>query len=564
MPDQTALVCGDERLTYRELDARANGLAHELIARGAGPEGVVALELERGTGLVVALLAVQKAGAASLALDPSAPAERTRRLVDRRGPSSVLTAQDAAPPPSTHDPADPTADPRHPAYVVFTSGSTGEPKGVSVPGSNLVSLAHHHERVFFGPAARGAGDRPLRVGHAWPFSFDASWQPMLALLSGHELHVFDDDERRDPELLAALIARSGIDVIELSPAHYAQVAEAAGRPLGLRALGVGGDAVPAPLWTALREDPATDAFNFYGPTETTVDALVARVADSERQAIGRPVDNVTAHVLDSGLLPVPAGVAGELYLGGTQVARGYIGRPAATAERFVADPFGPTGARLYRTGDVVRRRADGALEFVGRADDQLKIRGFRVEPGEVEAALTAHPQVRAAAVVGHPDARGAVRLVAYAVTALDGAAVRAHAAAVLPAHMVPAAVVVLDVLPQTPHGKLDRRALPAPDFAALSHADAAAHAAGGAARRAVRRGAGPAAGRRRGQLLRPRRRQPARHAPLSPGTSPRTGADPGRGAARADRGPAQRSDGGGSGCDLSSTGRDVSSATAAA
>ncbi len=463
-------MCGDERLTYRELDARANGLAHELIARGAGPEGVVALELPRGTELVVALLAVQKAGAASLALDPSAPAERTRRLVDQAQPVVVLTAQDAAPPPSTHDPADATADARHPAYVVFTSGSTGEPKGVSVPGSNLVSLARHHERVFFGPAARRVGARPLRVGHAWPFSFDASWQPMLALLAGHELHVFDDDERRDPELLAALIAERGIDVIELSPAHYVQVAEAAGKPLGLRALGVGGDAVPAALWTALREDPATDAFNFYGPTETTVDALVARVADSERQAIGRPVDNVTAHVLDSGLLPVPVGVAGELYLGGTQVARGYIGRPAATAERFVADPFGPPGARLYRTGDVVRRRPDGALEFVGRADHQLKIRGFRVEPGEVEAALTAHPQVSAAAVVGHPDARGALRLVAYAVTALDGAAVRTHVAAVLPAHMVPAAVVVLGELPQTAHGKLDRRALPAPDFAALSHA----------------------------------------------------------------------------------------------
>lgn len=360
--------------------------------------------------------------------------------------------------------------------------STGRPKGVVVAHASVVSLAHNHARILFGLARRRTGARALRVGHAWPFSFDASWQPLLALLCGHELHLAGDDTRRDPQLLATLIAGPQIDVIELSPGMLRQIlatARDAGTPLPLRVLGTGGDAVDATLWRELRELDGTVGMNFYGPTESTVDAIVARADDSERPTIGWPVDNTTAYVLDAGLSPVAVGVAGELYLGGTQLARGYLGDPAATAERFVPDPFGLAGARMYRTGDLARRRDDGALEFVGRADDQLKIRGFRIEPAEVESVLLSHPSVRAAVVVGRRHG-GDLRLVASVVGAgadadaggggggADAATLRRHAAQRLPDYMVPAAITVLDALPLTARGKLDRRALPNPDFAALA------------------------------------------------------------------------------------------------
>ncbi|HMG42404.1 MAG TPA: amino acid adenylation domain-containing protein, partial [Acidimicrobiales bacterium] len=495
VPDATALVCEGTRSTYAELDARTNRLARRLLGldAGIGPEAIVALLLPRSEAVVEALLAVQKAGAAYLPLDPDLPAPRLREILADARPAAVVTCRgvevpDDLPVVLLDDPAiddlgaHPVGDderttplgPDHPAYVVYTSGSTGRPKGVVVPHRNIAALLASHRRHLFAPTEARLG-RALRIGHAWPFSFDASWQPLLGLLDGHAIHVATDDVRHDPQRLTGLLVDDAIDFVEVTPSHLGQLVAAGlgtrGR-LPLALLGVGGEAVPPPLWSELQNLRGTEAYNFYGPTECTVDTVVGRVRDTERPVIGRPVDGTVAYVLDGGLAPVLPDVTGELYLAGPQLARGYLGRPGLSAERFVADPFGPPGARMYRTGDAVRRDHDGTIEFVGRADDQVKIRGYRIEPGEVEAALATHPAVGQVTVTARGDAPGVSRLVAYVVpapgTTVDPAAVRAHAADLLPGHMVPAAVVTLRALPLTPNGKLDRDALPAPDFGALS------------------------------------------------------------------------------------------------
>ncbi|HEY8544016.1 MAG TPA: amino acid adenylation domain-containing protein, partial [Acidimicrobiales bacterium] len=468
------------------------------LGAGVGPEATVALLLPRSARIVEALLAVQKAGAAYLPVDPDLPADRLRQLLADARPVAVVAEGDVdlaalgvdvpvvrLDDPATAaavaaQPAAPVTDrerpapllPDHPAYVIFTSGSTGRPKGVVVPHRNIVALLVNHRRHLFAPTEARLG-RKLRIGHAWPFSFDASWQPLLGLLDGHALHIATDEVRRDPERLTALLVGDGIDFVEVTPSHLGQlVAAGLGREgrLPLALLGVGGEAVPPPLWAELQRLEGTEAHNFYGPTECTVDTVVGRVRDTDRPVIGRPVDGTVAYVLDRGLAPVLPGVTGELYLAGPQLARGYLHRPDLTAERFVADPFGPPGSRMYRTGDAVRLRPDGSLDFVGRTDDRVKVRGYRIEPGEVEAALATHPAVGQVTVAAVTD--GATRLVAYVVPAaghaVDARALRAHAAERLPDHMVPAAVVGLPALPLTPNGKLDRAALPAPDFSALS------------------------------------------------------------------------------------------------
>ncbi|SKA38482.1 amino acid adenylation domain-containing protein [Marinactinospora thermotolerans DSM 45154] len=496
-PDATALVCGATRLTFARLNARANRLAHELIALGAGPERVVALLLPREADTVATLLAVLKTGAAYLPIDPLYPDERVTHMLTDAAPVLLVTSPGLAdrpaataagvprlvltPDTAAHRPAtDPTdADraaplrPDHAAYVIYTSGSTGRPKGVVVTHRSVVNLFHSHRETLHRPTARRAGGRALRVGHSWSFAFDASWQPQLWLLDGHALHVVSEEEMRDPDLLVAHIRSARIDFIEVTPSHALQLVRAglfddgAHHPL---TLGVGGEAVPPALWQRLRELPATRGVNLYGPTETTVDALAAFTTDHERPVVGRPTANTTAHVLDAGLRPVPPGVVGELYLGGAGLARGYLGRPDTTAERFVADPYGPPGSRLYRTGDLVRRTPDGAIDYVGRADDQVKVRGFRIELGEIAAALGAHPDVGQVAVDTWEAAPGDRRVAAYVVPAGDGgvdpALLRAHLARTLPPSMIPAAFVTLDALPLTAHGKIDRAALPAPDTAA--------------------------------------------------------------------------------------------------
>ncbi|WP_215452284.1 non-ribosomal peptide synthase/polyketide synthase [Streptomyces sp. ATCC 21386] len=497
--DLPAAASDGVELTFAELNADANRLARLLVESGAGPERFVALALPRTAHFLTAVLAVHKAGAAYLPLDPDAPAERTADVLADAGPVLTVTtrASGAGLPPGTaalrlddpgtrerlaaQDPADLTdADrrapltPRHPAYVIYTSGSTGRPKGVVITHETLGNLFHSHRRTLYEPAIEAAGRRHLRVGHAWSFFFDASWQPQLWLLDGHCVHVLSEEVRRDPELVTEAVLRHRFDFLEVTPSFLAQMADSGllrGGDCPLTVVGVGGEAVPVALWKRLSELPGTEAFNLYGPTESTVDALVGRVRDSERPLVGRPVAGTRAYVLDDRLRPVPPGVPGELYLAGGGLARGYLGSPGLTAERFVADPFGPAGSRLYRTGDLARWTGDGRIDYLGRADDQVKIRGFRIEPAEIEAALTAHPEVAQALVTVHQD--GSRKLLVAHVVAAPGrepesAALRAHVAGRLPDHMVPAAVVVLERFPQLANGKLDRSALPAPDFSALS------------------------------------------------------------------------------------------------
>ncbi|MFJ8622667.1 amino acid adenylation domain-containing protein [Kitasatospora sp. NPDC093550] len=482
-PAAVALVCGDLALTYAELNARANGLAHRLIAAGIGPEQVVALALPRSAETVVAILAVLKAGGAYLPLDAEYPADRTADTLAQAAPALVLTDDrwplpevldglptlDVAEPdgagPRT-DPA-PRATASDAAYLIFTSGSTGRPKGVVVQhGSIAALLAAHRTGVLAGTARQ-------RVALTASLCFDASWDGLLWLVAGHELHLIGGDVRRDARALVGHVREHGIGVLEVTPSYAEQLIEEGllEEPAPALVL-LGGEAVGQALWTRLREAPGTTAHNLYGPTECTVDALTHPLDATERPVLGRTVAGTRGHVLDEYLQPVPPGVPGELYLAGAGLARGYLDRPGLTAERFVACPFGEPGERMYRTGDLVRRTRDGELEYLGRTDHQVKIRGFRVELGEIERALTAHPRVLQAAVL--PDGDG-LRLVAYLVTdgPLDPAEARATAARTLPGYMLPAAIVPLDALPLTANGKLDRSALPAPDFAALSAGRAA-------------------------------------------------------------------------------------------
>ncbi|MGW4642220.1 amino acid adenylation domain-containing protein [Sphaerisporangium sp. NPDC004334] len=456
-PGAPAVAFGADRLTYGELNAAANRLAHLLIARGAGPEDVVALKLPPSTGLVVAVLAVLKAGAAYLPVDPAYPAERIAAMLDDAAPALVLSGPlpDAAAFPG-HDPRD--ADraapllPSSPAYVISTSGSTGRPKGVVVTHRGFAALRENQARAY--PA--GPGDRVLQ--YVSP-SFDVSVAELCcALLTGACLT--GPGGGLTGEELAALMRREGVTHAFIPPA----VLEGLPRDIpSLRTLVTGGETLSAGArdsWSRGRR-----LINEYGPSEVTVAATVsAPLAGPAHPPIGRPVPGAAVHVLDAGLRMVAPGVVGELYVSGVGLARGYLRRPGLTAERFVADPF--RGGRMYRTGDAVRWRADGQLEFVGRVDDQVKVRGFRVEPGEIEAVLTRHPAVERAAVVVREDRPGDRRIVAYVVAGQLPAGLRDHVAEALPAHMVPAAFVRMDALPLSPNRKIDRRALPAPVYEA--------------------------------------------------------------------------------------------------
>ncbi|GAB2776620.1 non-ribosomal peptide synthetase [Streptomyces chlorus] len=467
-PHATALVAGDVHLDYATLDARADRLARHLVARGAGPERLVALGLPRTADMIVAILAVWKAGAGYLPLDPALPEDRVRFLLDDARPALVL---DEAALREVPDTAPDRLAPPHPdttAYVLHTSGSTGRPKGVIVTHRSLANLLAGHREGFVAEAGGG----PLRVALTASFSFDTSLEGVLLMADGHPLHLVDETTRLDAAALVEYVVEHRIDFLDLTPTHLRQLL-----PAGLltdprhhpRVLMLGGEAVGPGLWRELAQRRDVAAYNFYGPTECTVDALACRIGGDGRPTVGRPLANVRAYVLDDRLRPVPPGVGGELYLAGVQLARGYADRPGLTAARFLPDPFGPTGTRMYRTGDLARWTADGRLDHLGRADDQVKVRGHRIEPGEVEAALTDRPEVAAAAVVAVTDPRGHTRLAAYLVPAghdarLTAADVRAACRRVLPDHMVPSTFTVLDALPMTVSGKVDRRALPAPDL----------------------------------------------------------------------------------------------------
>lgn len=352
---------------------------------------------------------------------------------------------------------------RHPAYVIHTSGSTGKPKGVVITRESLGNLFAFHRAEI---SART--DHRMRVSLAYSLSFDASWNPLCWMLAGHELHLLEDDVRRDAREFVRYVDDNRIDVVEVTPSYAEQLLEFGLLECGVSVLIVGGESVGAELWQRVRDSEHVIGYDFYGPTECTVDATTCRMSDTVHPSIGRPLRNTRAYVLDGALLPAPTGATGLLYLAGTPVARGYLGEPALTALRFVADPYGPPGERMYCTGDLARWTRDGRLEFLGRADEQVKVRGFRIEPDEIAAVLTEHPGVGRAAVVARAD-----RLVAYVVPANDDAhgdtrvdvdELRRHVASRLPDYLVPSGIVPLAELPLTANGKLDRRNLPAPRF----------------------------------------------------------------------------------------------------
>ncbi|MCV7444114.1 amino acid adenylation domain-containing protein [Mycobacterium paraense] len=471
-PDSVAVSWAAGKLTYAELDALADRLAAALTREGGGGETPVAIMMRRGPGYVAAMLGILKAGGTIVPLDPAMPDDRVADILRQTSAPVVIDEKRFAvatenPAPAGYRAA--TVPPDHAAYAVFTSGTTGAPKGVVGTHRALSAYADDHIERVLRPAAARLG-RPLRVAHAWSFTFDAAWQPLAALLDGHAVHIIDGESQRDAEALVAAIDRFGLDMIDTTPSMFAQL-HAAGllRRVPLAVLALGGEALGGAAWHAIQREcarTAMTAFNCYGPTETTVEAVVAAIDEHARPTIGRPTRTTRAYVLDSWLRPVPDGAAGELYLAGDQLTRGYLGRAAETAARFVADPHG-RGGRMYRTGDVVRRMPDGGLEFLGRSDDQLKIRGFRVEPGEIVAALTAHDGVRAAHVTARNHANGP-RLTAYVAGGPPppaAADLRSMLLKRLPRYLVPHHIVVLDELPLTPHGKIDENALAATGLA---------------------------------------------------------------------------------------------------
>jgi mycobactin peptide synthetase MbtF len=466
-PDHVAISWAGGTLSYRELDARADGLAASLTDRGVTPETPVGIRLVRGPEYIVAMLAVLKAGGMCVPMEPGLPPERVDSILRQTGASIVVDEELLAS--GTHGSAEfrpVEVPPEQAAYVVFTSGTTGEPKGVIGTHAALSAYADDHLDAVLRPAAARLG-RPLRIAHAWSFAFDAAWQPLVALLDGHGVHVVDELIQTDAEELVAAIAEHGVDMIDTTPSMFAQLA-ACGllTTVPLAVLALGGEALGSSAWSRIRGECARTglrAYNCYGPTETTVEAVVADVTEYDEPSIGRPTRHTRGYVLDSALHPVPAGAVGELYLSGMQLARGYLGRAGETSHRFVADPF-TTGERMYRTGDLVRRGPANALQYVGRADAQVKIRGYRVEPGEIAAALESHPAVQHAGVLVRKR-HAAARLTAYVVIS-DAAAhpptpaeLRGMIGSRLPRYMIPQHILTVDEIPLTANGKLDEAAL---------------------------------------------------------------------------------------------------------
>jgi len=482
-PDRVAVADGVRTYTYREAEVLSGRLARHLASRGAKRGDIVALAVPQAADMVAGLLGVTRAGAAVVVLDLDHPADRLSGiLADTRAqwlvtsgawrarvpPREGLAVIDLEALPETPGEAPDAPEATDAACVVYTSGSTGQPRGVVLEHRQLVAATQARAEVYGEPGV---------VMSLAPFTFDASLAGLLwSLFGGGTLRYPDAEEHEDPRRLAERVARSQVTHLISVPSLYGQILEAA--PVGgltcLRAVSVGGEPCSPELTRAHHEAlPSVALFNEYGPTEATIWSTVhrVRVDEGDRVPIGRAVPGARVYLLDAHRRLVPQGAPGELYVGGTGVARGYLGQPGLTAERFVADPFDRRpGPRMYRTGDVARWRADGTLEFIGRVDQQVKVRGFRIEPGEVEAALLAHPAVKEAVVLAREDGRGPKRLVSYVVLAMEGPGEKPDARVLkewvrsrLPPYMVPVAFVALEALPRTRHGKVDRRALPPPD-----------------------------------------------------------------------------------------------------
>lgn len=482
-PDAVAVVAGGGRLTYRELDTAANRLARYLQAQGAGTETLVGVAIERSAEMLIALLAILKAGAAYVPMDPGYPKERIAllmedskiplilttngtihrlpatdaRVVSVDGEADVIAKQSS-------DPIASSARGRNLAYVIYTSGSTGKPKGVMVEHRNVVNF-------FTGMDLAIGAERGVWLA-VTSISFDISVLELLwTLTRGFEVVIHGDE---GTHTIADEILRYGVTHLQSTPSLARMLAmdERSLAALGkLKKLLLGGEALPASLVSQIRGAFGGDLYNMYGPTETTIWSTTHRIVeDSNTIPIGRPIANTQVYVVDSGLQPVPAGEPGDLFIGGDSVVRGYWNRPELTAERFLPDPFRP-GNRIYRTGDVARFRPDGDLEFLGRSDFQVKLRGFRIELGEIETLLEQQPAIHQAVVVAREDKPGDKRLVAYVVCRTGeittASSLRAAIEAKLPEYMVPSHFVFLESMPLTANGKIDRNALPAPS----QHAD---------------------------------------------------------------------------------------------
>jgi amino acid adenylation domain-containing protein len=483
-PEAPAVLAEEGALTYAQLEQRANQLAHRLRHAGVGPEGRVGLLLERSLDMVVAILATLKAGGAYVPLDPEHPSERLAAVIGDAAPRIVVSHRQLASRLSASTPMLelevergalerlPTQAPArhieadHLAYVLYTSGSTGKPKGVMIPHGALSNHMQWMQRVF--PL-----DAQARVAQKTPFGFDASvWEFYAPLLAGGVLVMAGRDAHRDMGALVRMLQERQVTVLQLVPTVLQRLLEEPGVEgcRSLRRVLVGGEALPPELVRRLFARLQVEVVNLYGPTETTIDSTTWSCTPAQwdgRVSIGRPIDNLRAYVLDARMELVPEGIPGELYLGGAGLGRGYLGQPALTAERFVPDPLsGVPGARLYRTGDLVRYLPNGELEYLGRADSQVKLRGHRIEPGEIEAAIRAYPGVSAATVRVAPTLSGEPGLIAYLVPsgeAVDVEVLRRFLKERLPPYMEPAAIVPMSALPMTYSGKVDHRALPSPE-----------------------------------------------------------------------------------------------------
>jgi amino acid adenylation domain-containing protein len=491
MPEAMAVALEERSLTFAELAARSNQLAWHLRSLGVGPGVCVGLCLERSVEQFVALLGILKAGGAFVPMDPTYPRERLVSMLEQAGATLVVTrstlgtslpeglvrrvdldtgAEALTRLPATAPPV--TVHPEDLAYVLFTSGSTGKPKGVMIQHRSVLNLAATLRDVVY--EGRGPG---LRVSVNAPLVFDASVKQWAQLLNGYSLVIIPEEVRPDAVRMREYVQRHALDVLDCTPSLLVpMLAQGLGQEpdFSPTLVLVGGEAIDARLWAGLVQRPRTRFVNMYGPTECTVNATSCPILSHMEPSLGRPLGNVRIHVLDAGLRPLPLGVPGELYIGGAGLARGYVGRPDLTAERFVPDPFGEPGARLYRTGDLGRYRDDGRLEFLGRADHQVKLRGYRIELGEIESLILKHPEVGETVVVLRELQPGESHLVAYfvprrglpagseAVGQELATQLRSFLRELLPEYMVPWALVPLPKLPLNRNGKLDRAALPDP------------------------------------------------------------------------------------------------------
>src|SRR5581483_11971464 len=486
-PEAPALICEQQVLCYRELNERANQLAHWLRTLGIGPDELVGVCAHRSIEMVVALYGVMKAGGAYVPLDPDYPQERLAVMLEDARPKVLLTQDKLLPllpeysghalcldrdwpriASESKENPEVISNAKNLAYAIYTSGSTGKPKGVPNVHEGIVNrLLWMQDQYGLKP-----GDRVLQKT---PYSFDVSvWEFFWPLLAGATLVMAKPDGHKDPEYLVDVIASHRITTLHFVPSMLQAFLQAQGieRCRDLRLVFCSGEALPYEVQQRFFELCAAELHNLYGPTEAAVDVTYWRCRrDYERSLvpIGRPIANTQIYLLDKNLEPVPIGVAGELHIGGINLARGYLNRPELTAEKFIRDPFSAkAGARLYKTGDLARFLPDGNIEYLGRIDHQVKIRGFRIELGEIEAALDRHPAVRQSVVMAREDEPGNKRLVAYIVSegaAPSGEELRTHLRTGLPEFMVPAAFVMMESFPLSSNGKVNRRALPAPQFA---------------------------------------------------------------------------------------------------